>query len=191
MEPRSSQSSHDSAQDVGNRAVECPTRSSTTSSRIERLPRNVGLLLLASGMITGMLPAPRGPFDMSLMITGGFVRWPRGLRAVQGWKLFEYLDAGQWGERVEGLESDFVLLGHTHIQDMRRFGRVTVVNPGSVGLNRDGSGKACYAVYDDQGMTLKRVEYDVDRTVAALHASPLPQTVVCKLEFILRPQDQE
>jgi putative phosphoesterase len=104
--------------------------------------------------------------------------------------LFEYLDAGQWGQRVEDVESDFVLLGHTHIQDMRRFGRVTVVNPGSVGLARDGSGKACYAVYDDQGMTLKRVDYDVDRTVAALRASPLPQSVVCKLEFMLRPQDQ-
>jgi putative phosphoesterase len=102
--------------------------------------------------------------------------------------LFEYLDAGQWGQRIDGVESDYVLLGHTHIQDMRRFGRVTVVNPGSVGLNRDGSGKACYAVYDDQGMTLKRVDYDVDTTVAALRASPLPQTVVCKLEFHLRPR---
>jgi putative phosphoesterase len=105
--------------------------------------------------------------------------------------LFEYLDAGQWGQRVAAIESDFVLLGHTHFQDMRRFGRVTVVNPGSVGLNRDGSGKACYAVYDEQGMTLKRVDYDIDRTVAALRASPLPQSVVCKLEFTLRPQPQE
>jgi predicted phosphodiesterase len=105
--------------------------------------------------------------------------------------LFEHLDAGQWGQRVEGLESDFVLLGHTQIQDMRRFGRVTVVNPESVGLNRDGSGKACYAVYDDQGMTLKRVDYNVNRTVAALRSSPLPQTVVCKLEFMLRPRALE
>ena len=103
----------------------------------------------------------------------------------------QYLDAGQWGQRVAAIESDFVLLGHTHFQDMRRFGRVTVVNPGSVGLNRDGSGKACYAVYDEQGMTLKRVDYDIDRTVAALRASPLPQSVVCKLEFTLRPQPQE
>ncbi len=105
--------------------------------------------------------------------------------------LFEYLDARQWGQRVEGLESDFVLLGHTHIQDMRRFGRVTVVNPGSVGLNRDGSGKACYAVYDEEGMSLRRVDYDIDRTVAALRASPLPQTLVCKLEFHLRPRVSE
>jgi putative phosphoesterase len=105
--------------------------------------------------------------------------------------LFEYLDSSQWEQRVEGLESDFVLLGHTHIQDMRRFGRVTVVNPGSVGLSRDGTGKACYAVYDEQGITLKRAEYDVDRTVATLRASPLPQTVVCKLEFTLRRRAPE
>jgi hypothetical protein len=77
------------------------------------------------------------------------------------------------------------------LSDLRRFSRLTVVNPGSVGLNRDGSGKACYAVYDDDGMTLKRVDYDVDRTVAALRSSPLPQTVVCKLEFMLRPRALE
>ena len=48
--------------------------------------------------------------------------------------LFEYLNMEQWGERVSGLESDFVLLGHTHVQGMRTFGKVSVVNPGSVGL---------------------------------------------------------
>jgi diadenosine tetraphosphatase ApaH/serine/threonine PP2A family protein phosphatase len=74
------------------------------------------------------------------------------------------------------------------LSDMRRFGRVTVVNPGSVGLNRNGSGKACYAVYDDQGMTRKRVDYNVNRTVATLRSSPLPQTVICKLEFMLGPR---
>jgi len=102
--------------------------------------------------------------------------------------LFEYLAVNEWEQRVKDLESDFVLLGHTHIQNICRVGRLTVVNPGSVGLNRDGSGKACYAVYDGDGMSLKRVAYDVDRTVAALRSSPLPRSVVCELEFTLRPQ---
>jgi len=48
--------------------------------------------------------------------------------------LFAYLTMDQWGERVRELDCDFVLLGHTHIQGMRTFGKVTVVNPGSVGL---------------------------------------------------------
>ncbi len=49
------------------------------------MPRDVGLLLLASGIITGMLPPPPGPFDLSLMLTGGVALWPGGLRALDGW----------------------------------------------------------------------------------------------------------
>ena len=48
--------------------------------------------------------------------------------------LFEYLDMDKWGSRIAGLDGDFMLLGHTHIQGMQTFGRLTVVNPGSVGL---------------------------------------------------------
>jgi putative phosphoesterase len=102
--------------------------------------------------------------------------------------IFEYLDPSEWDERVKDIESDFILTGHTHIQSLRRIGRVTVVNPGSVGLNRDGSGKACYAVYDGREMCLKRIAYDVERTIAALRASPLPPAVIRRLEFALRPQ---
>jgi len=105
--------------------------------------------------------------------------------------LFEYLAVNEWRERVVTLESDFVLLGHTHIQDARSYGRVTVVNPGSVGLNRDGSGKACYGVFDGQKLSLKRVPYDFRRTITALHSSPLPRPVVRRLESILTPQRQD
>ena len=104
--------------------------------------------------------------------------------------LFEYLDVNNWCQRVETVESDFVLLGHTHIQDMRRCGGVTVVNPGSVGLNRDGSGKACYGVMDGDDLTLKRVAYDADRTIAALRSSPLPRPIVRRLELVLTPRPE-
>lgn len=80
---------------------------------------------------------------------------------------------------------DYVLLGHTHVQGMRSFGRVTVVNPGSVGLARDYPGEACYAVYAAGHMELKRLPYDVARTVVALHASPLPPHVVQGLSVVL------
>jgi hypothetical protein len=36
-------------------------------------------------MITSMLPPPPGPFDLSLMLTGGIALWPRGFRALEGW----------------------------------------------------------------------------------------------------------
>jgi putative phosphoesterase len=100
--------------------------------------------------------------------------------------LFEYLPMSRWGERVGGLSEDFVLLGHTHVQGMRHFGSATVVNPGSVGLARDGGGEACYAVFDGREMTLRRTPYDVERTVAALRAAPLPLHVIEGLAAVLR-----
>ncbi len=55
--------------------------------------------------------------------------------------MFEYLAMDQWEERTKGLEEDFVLLGHTHAQGMRSFGKLRLVNPGSVGLARDRGGR--------------------------------------------------
>jgi putative phosphoesterase len=94
---------------------------------------------------------------------------------------FEYVPEDQWGERFQGFGVDFILLGHTHLQGMRTFGRTTVVNPGSVGLARDKAGDACYAVFEGGTLELKRVPYDVERTVAALRAAPLPTNVVAML----------
>jgi putative phosphoesterase len=100
--------------------------------------------------------------------------------------LFEYLPMEQWGERVGDLDADFVLLGHTHVQGVRTFGTMTVVNPGSVGLARDGGGEACYAVYEAGQVELKRLPYDVERTVALLRAAPLPQPITTYLANVLR-----
>jgi len=101
--------------------------------------------------------------------------------------MFEYLAMAQWDERVKGLEEDFILLGHTHIQGMRSFGMQTVVNPGSVGLARDGGGEACYAVYDGSEMLLKRVPYDVNHTLRDLRLAPLPTDVIEGLAAVLSP----
>jgi len=103
--------------------------------------------------------------------------------------LFEYLTIDQWADRVVGVDGDFVLLGHTHIQGMRAFGKLTVVNPGSVGLARDHRGKACYAVYRDGQMELKQIPYEVERTVAALRAAPLPKHVIEGLARVLACED--
>jgi putative phosphoesterase len=100
--------------------------------------------------------------------------------------VFEYLPMDQWEQRVRDLDDDYVLLGHTHVQGMRTFGGTTVVNPGSVGLARDGGGEACYAVFAGGEMKLKRVPYDAERTVALLRKAPLPQPVVERLAEVLR-----
>ena len=92
----------------------------------------------------------------------------------------------QWGDRIKDIDADFVLLGHTHIQGMKSFGKTTVVNPGSVGLARDCAGHACYAVFDGKEMILKRVPYDVEKTIAALREAPLPGHVINGLAHVLQ-----
>lgn len=99
--------------------------------------------------------------------------------------LFEYLDMKRWPDCVAGLNADHVLLGHTHVQGLGVYQAVTVVNPGSVGLARDYSGEACYAVYAEGRVQLRRIRYDVDRTLAALRASPLPPEIVQGLAAVL------
>ena len=45
----------------------------------------IGALLMAAGATTGMLPPPPGPFDLTIIASGGLILWPCGFRAVDGW----------------------------------------------------------------------------------------------------------
>jgi hypothetical protein len=73
---------------------------------------------------------------------------------------------------LEGRTPGLLVVGHTHLQmrrDVRRpdGGTTTVVNPGSVGLPFDGDPRAAYGLLADDGtVELRRVAYDVERTVA-------------------------
>lgn len=73
---------------------------------------------------------------------------------------------------AEAVSSDFeantIVCGHTHQQFTREVGVVEVVNPGSVGLPFDGDRRAAYALLAPDGsFKLRRVEYDVERAIAA------------------------
>ncbi len=72
-------------------------------------------------------------------------------------------------------ESDFeantIVCGHTHIQFAREVGVIEIVNPGSVGMPFDGDQRAAYALLAPDGsFDLRRVEYDVERAIAAYDA---------------------
>ncbi len=100
-------------------------------------------------------------------------------------ELSEYLDPSQWPSRVAGIDADYMLLGHTHVQGASTFGKLTVVNPGSVGLARDHPGKACYALYRDGQIEFRQIPYEVGRTVSSLRAAPLPRDIVEGLVGVL------
>lgn len=65
-------------------------------------------------------------------------------------------------------EANTIVCGHTHIQFAREVGVIEVVNPGSVGMPFDGDTRAAYALLSSDGsFDLRRVEYDIERAVAA------------------------
>jgi putative phosphoesterase len=87
---------------------------------------------------------------------------------------FAPADVDFWQRRLEGIDVDFVLCGHTHQPYILQVGSVTVVNPGSVGLPRDGDPRAAYAVFTDSVVELRRAEYPIDRAIQAVHETDLP-----------------
>jgi len=91
--------------------------------------------------------------------------------------LDEYLlkDPTTWSKRLHNVDADIVCVGHTHFQFNIQVNGVTVLNPGSVGLPRDGDPRAAFAVIEDNRIALKRVEYPVETTVARVESMPWPR----------------
>lgn len=104
--------------------------------------------------------------------------------------LDEYVldDPVMWKRRLEGVDADLVLVGHTHMQFTLNLNGVHLINPGSVGQPRDGDPRAAYAVIDFQTskIELRRIDYPVEETVAAIRAADLPERAKQLAEHSLR-----
>jgi len=100
--------------------------------------------------------------------------------------LSELLHAGTPRQRFQELAQmarvDLVACGHSHEAFVRREGGTWFVNPGSVGRPEGGDWRASYALLEFADGDLKvghrRVEYDIDRVVRAVHAAGLPDDFV-------------
>ena len=104
----------------------------------------------------------------------------------------EYLatDKATWTSRLAGIDADFVCVGHTHLQFHLDLDRLQLINPGSVGQPRDGDPRAAYAIIEDGQVELKRVEYDIDQSVAALRNLGLSDELFHQAESLLRTGGQ-
>ncbi|HEY1380842.1 MAG TPA: metallophosphoesterase family protein [Gemmataceae bacterium] len=91
-----------------------------------------------------------------------------------------------WARRLDGVRADVVCVGHTHVPYAFDVNGTLVVNPGSVGLPRDGDPRAAYAVIDGANVDLKRVEYPVEDAVRAVDESPLPEKAKEMLAAVYR-----
>jgi putative phosphoesterase len=84
-------------------------------------------------------------------------------------------DVDFWARRLQNVEADVICVGHTHQPYVLEVGDKLVINPGSVGQPRDGDPRASYAIIEDYKVDLKRIEYPVADTIAALEATNLPE----------------
>ena len=102
--------------------------------------------------------------------------------------LDEYLgaDPEQWARRLEGVDADIVCVGHTHIPFVLQVNGYLVVNPGSLGLPRDGDPRASYAVLEGTKVELKRIEYPVEAAVNVIQESSLPEQAKALLAEVYR-----
>ncbi len=96
----------------------------------------------------------------------------------------KYLSADEMTKELNNILTEYILVGHTHIQYQKEVTDSLIINPGSVGLARDGS-KACYAVYENNILYLKKIDYDVDKTISDLMESPISQSCKDGLKKIL------
>jgi len=96
----------------------------------------------------------------------------------------KYLNENEIASEIDDVIAEYILVGHTHVQYKLKLEYNLIVNPGSVGLARDG-GQACYAVYDNGVITLKRIDYDVEKTISDLKKAPLPENIISGLEKVL------
>ena len=102
--------------------------------------------------------------------------------------LDEYLldDEQAWATRLEGIEADFVCVGHTHVPFHIDLGRTQVINPGSVGQPRDGDPRCSYAVIENGRVEIRRVDYDWTRTLRQMELSGLDDEILKLAEQTLR-----
>jgi predicted phosphodiesterase len=115
------------------------------------------------------------PLQVGVTVTG-----QRGLlvHASPQDPLFGYVPTDgrdeQWREALRPAgDVSFVFVGHTHDQFTRQIDQITLINPGSVGLPKDGDPRAAYAIFEDGRIELKRAAYDTTRAASRIAALPL------------------
>jgi putative phosphoesterase len=95
-------------------------------------------------------------------------------------------DDALWAEELKSISADFLLVGHTHLPFVRTFGRHIVANPGSLGQPKTGSPEACYAVWKNGALGLKRFPYPVEQVISRLEALTIDEQVKRDLCAVLR-----
>jgi putative phosphoesterase len=125
------------------------------------------------------------PFDLRFAVGDHHVHLVHGSPRKVNEYLFEDKPASLY-ERLAGQEDgDVLVFGHTHKPWVHDFGGVRFVNCGSVGKPKDGDPRGAFAILtagaDTIGVTIERVEYDVEAVAAEVRAAGLPDELADQL----------
>ena len=118
------------------------------------------------------------------------IAWLRSLPAIwreEGFVLLHASPHSLWRAPLKsGTDEEFaatyselaastVVYGHIHTPFVRPLSGMTVANSGSVSLSYDGDPRASYLLLENGGVTIRSVEYDVEREIRGLRESKYPQ----------------
>lgn len=94
----------------------------------------------------------------------------------------EYIYEEDLTEEMIPKDVDVLVLGHTHVPYIRRFGEKFVINPGSIGQPRDGDPRSSFIRIDENwNIKIERVEYDVKEVYKKIEEAGLPSFLGTRL----------
>jgi putative phosphoesterase len=93
----------------------------------------------------------------------------RILHAAPGDELYRYISKDDVST-LDMTGADLLVLGHTHVPYEVKNEKAWVINPGSVGMPKDGDPRASFAILDTvkRQVEFRRISYDVDLMLSEL-----------------------
>lgn len=76
-------------------------------------------------------------------------------------------DISKWRNELALAGTDFLCVGHTHMQFSLQEGEQSVINPGSIGQPKTGTPEAKYAILENRSVTFRVCDYPVERNRGA------------------------
>jgi putative phosphoesterase len=102
------------------------------------------------------------------------------------------LELNQLAKGTHGVEFAAIICGHSHQAFTRQVEKTLFINTGSVGRPDDGNPRAAYAILQvsENGLQVShyRLEYDVDKAVAAIRNNGLPEAFA---QMLIQGRDLE
>ncbi|HTE26480.1 metallophosphoesterase family protein [Flavitalea sp.] len=99
-----------------------------------------------------------------------------------------YEDEESLEKRLLLVNTDFLLIGHTHLSYIKDFGNKKVINTGSVGRSKETDRKAAYSIVgvtpDSVTAEIVKVDYPIIETANAIYNSDIPDFYA---DFLLFP----